>query len=149
MSITTNFAQGTNGTFETKASYLAKRQYHAMCTALHEGTLGRAFQKFRENDPRAAQRVIQAALMFWAVSNYNPTYRLETDKPLIEGELVGIGAYAHSFTEIVAQMAEPHLSPMVNHFGHNAWMLDAWVWFAQNIATVGVQTDLANHSIDA
>lgn len=129
-----NFGKGCNGTYCTKAAYLAKRQNRPMYTALGEGTLGRSFQTFKTNDPEGAQRVIRVALVFWAISEYNPTYRIERDMPTHTCDLVGIGAYAHSFTEIVAEMAEPYLSPMVNHFGHNAWMLDAWEWFASNVA---------------
>lgn len=129
-----DFAKGCNGTYYTKAAYLAKRQGRAMRTALGEGTLGRSFVVFRANNPEAAKRVIQVALVFWAISEYNPTYRAERGMSTHTCDLVGIGAYAHSFTEIVAEMAEPNLAPMVNHFGHNAWMLDAWDWFASNVA---------------
>src|ERR1051325_10870922 len=108
------------------ATYLASRQYRAMRTALGEGTLGRSFVVFRATDPKGGEAVIRYALDIWSRSTLNPTYRREMDIEDIPGELYGMGAFAHKFTEIVAEMAEPYLPVFVNHFGQNAWMRDAW-----------------------
>jgi hypothetical protein len=111
-------------------SYDNRLMYRALC----EGTLGRAFRTFTEVDPKGAMRTIQYALRLWGMSGQNPAFLASvgvTDNP---GVLMGMGAFTHNFTEIVAEMAEPYLPMHVNHFGHNAWMLDAWDWFARNVS---------------
>lgn len=120
----------SNTITEAKVSVTA---HHDMMHALGEGTLGRAFREFSLDNPKGTIRVVRIALLFWVVSEYNPQYRTEKGMSTHRCDLVGIGAYAHNFTEIVAEMAEPYLPPMVNHFGHTVWMLDAWEWFAANV----------------
>lgn len=136
---TTTFAKGAQGTTQTKGEILemhsiaTMRENAAMYRALCEGTLGRAFQMFHASDPAGAMRVIEAALIFWCVSMLNPQYCAEKEIQVFEGEPMGIGAYAHQYTEVVAEMAEPHLPHWTYHMGPVAWQRDAWEWFAQNV----------------
>lgn len=131
------FAHQVTGTTETKAAHLAlrsDRQVFGMYVHLCEGTLGRSFRAFQASDPDAALRIIKVA-----IRQMRPWCE-NWDK---NAQCARIGAFAHAFTEVVAEMAEPHLSPMVNHFGNNAWMCDAWDWFASNVATGPNQTNQA------
>jgi hypothetical protein len=111
-------------------SYDNRLMYSALC----EGTLGRAFRTFTEVDPKGAMGTIQCALRLWYMSGHNPKIRAQRGEVNFTGVPVGMGAFSHNFTEIAAGMAEPYLPLHVNHFGHNAWMLDAWDWFASNVA---------------
>jgi hypothetical protein len=132
---------GANGTNTPKDAILemhsiaTMRENRAMYDALCEGRMGAAFRLFHASDPKGAMRVIQAALVFWGCSEYNPGFRTSRGIKDMPGDLIGIGAYAHSYTEIVAQMAEPYLPHWTYHFGPIAWQRDAWEWFAQNVAT--------------
>lgn len=123
------FAHQVVGTTETSAAHLALRsdpKVFRMYVHLCEGTLGRSFRTYQKNNPEAALRIIKVAM------RQMTPWCANWDK---NAQCARIGAFAHTFTEVVAEMAEPYLSPMVNHFGHNAWMCDAWDWFASNVAT--------------
>jgi len=139
VTIKETFANGANGTNQPKGVILemhsgaTMRENAAMYHALCEGRMGRAFQLFHATDPRGAMRAINTALVFWVVSEYNPSYRASKGIIDMPGDLIGIGAYAHSFTGIVAEMAEPYLPHWTYHFGPVAWQRDAWEWFAQNV----------------
>lgn len=117
----------------TEQAIVSAQASQAMMHALGEGTLGRAFRAFSMDNPKATIKTVHVAQVFWDISEYNPAVRTEHNIPTDKHDLVGIGAFAHAFTEVVSQMAEPYLPVHVNHFGHNAWMVDAWDWFAQNV----------------
>lgn len=120
----------SNTITEAKVSVTA---HHDMMHALGEGTLGRAFREFSLDNPKGTIRVVRIALLFWVVSEYNPQYRTEKGMSTHTCDLVGVGAYAHNFTEIVSEMAEPYLPLMMGPSLQNVYMLNAWEWFAANV----------------
>lgn len=115
--------------------------YRDMCHALGEGTLGRSFRAFHASDPKAAQWIVRDAMAHFA--------SIRASWPLTDGTsyTAEIGAFAHNYTESVAETLEPTLPDMVNHFGRNAWMRDAWELWAKTVQLAHAVRNTHNHSI--